>query len=79
MTRSGDAHFRVIGLGAVVARGTDQRPDAALVPYDAAAYRDGNLMDRAFYRLNDWQRIATRYDKLAINFASAIAIAASLI
>jgi len=27
-----------------------------------------------FCRLKDWRRIATRYDKLAANFAAAIAI-----
>ena len=46
------------------------------IPYDAAAYRDRNLIERAFCRLKDWRRIATRYDKLAINSASAVTIAA---
>jgi putative transposase len=49
------------------------------IPYDAEAYRDRNLIERAFCRLKDWRRIATRYDKLAINFASAVAIAAIVI
>ena len=49
------------------------------IPYDAQAYRDRNLIERAFCRLKDWRRIATRYDKLAINFASAVAIAAIII
>ena len=49
------------------------------IPYDAGAYRDRNLIERAFCRLKDWRRIATRYDKLAINFASAVAIAAIVI
>ncbi|MBS7790428.1 IS5/IS1182 family transposase, partial [Roseococcus sp. SDR] len=30
-------------------------------------------------RLKDWRRIHTRYDKLAANFASAVAIAAILL
>jgi transposase len=51
----------------------------APIPYDADAYRDRNLIERAFCRLKDWRRIATRYDKLAINFASAVAIAAVVI
>jgi putative transposase len=49
------------------------------IPHDAEAYRDRNLIERAFCRLKDWRRIATRYDKLAINFASAVAIAAVII
>jgi putative transposase len=36
------------------------------IPHDTDAYRDRNLIERAFCRLKDWRRIATRYDKLAI-------------
>ena len=32
-----------------------------------------------FCRLKDWRRIATRYDKLAINFAAAVTLAAIVI
>ena len=49
------------------------------IPYDATAYRARNLIERAFCRLKDWRCIATQYDKLANNFASAIAIAATAI
>ena len=35
-----------------------------------------NPIERMFRRLKDRRRIATRYDKLATNFAAAIAIAA---
>lgn len=55
------------------------RSRKAPIPYDAEACRDRNLIERAFCRLKDWRRIATRYDKLAINFASAVAIAAVVI
>lgn len=44
-------------------------------PFDRGAYRLRNLIERAFCRLKDWRRIATRYDKLATNYAAAIAIA----
>lgn len=49
------------------------------IPHDAEAYRARNLIERAFCRLKDWRRIATRYDKPATNFASAVAIAAIII
>lgn len=49
------------------------------IPHDTEAYRERNLIERAFCHLKDWRRIATRYDKLAINFASAVAIAAIII
>jgi putative transposase len=35
----------------------------------------GDRIERMFCRLKDWRRIATRYDKLAANFAAAVAIA----
>ncbi len=49
------------------------------IPYDKLAYIGRNLIARAFCRLKDWRRIATRYDKLAINFASAVAVAAVIL
>jgi putative transposase len=48
-------------------------------PFDADAYKHRNLIERAFCRLKDWRRIATRYDKLALNFSSAVAIAAIIL
>ena len=48
-------------------------------PHDADAYIARNLIERAFCRLKDWRRIATRYDKLAANFESAVAIAAVIL
>jgi putative transposase len=48
-------------------------------PFDEEAYRQRNLIERMFCRLKDWRRIATRYDKLASNFAAAVALAAAII
>ena len=48
-------------------------------PFDADAYKLRNLIERANGRLKDWRRIATRYDKLARNYAAAVAIAAIII
>ena len=47
--------------------------------FDKEAYRQRNLVERMFCRLKDWRRIATRYDKLAHVFASAVYIAAIII
>lgn len=46
--------------------------------FDRVRYRQRNLIERTIGRLKDWRRIHTRYDKLARNFASAIAIATIL-
>ena len=47
-------------------------------PYDAKAYRLRNLIERMFCRLKDFRRIATRYDKRADIYLSAILLAAAL-
>lgn len=39
-------------------------------------YRSRNAIERMFNRLKDFRHIATRYDKLAVNFFAAIQIAA---
>ena len=45
-------------------------------PISRALYTKRNLIERAFNRLKDYRRIATRFDKLAGNFAAAIALTA---
>ena len=47
-------------------------------PLDRTAYRRRNRIERMFCRLKDWRRIATRYDRLADNFLSAIALVATI-
>lgn len=47
--------------------------------FDRNAYRLRNLVERAFCRLKDWRRIATRYDRLKANYEATIAIAILLI
>ncbi|MGH8545054.1 MAG: IS5 family transposase [Gammaproteobacteria bacterium] len=48
-------------------------------PFDTYQYRDRNLIERFFCRLKQFRRIATRYDKLAQNFSSFIAVAAMFV
>ena len=52
-------------------RRTRKRP----IRHDAARYKDRWRIEAAFCRLKDFRRVATRYDKLAENFASAVALA----
>ncbi len=46
--------------------------------YDPVAYRSRNTIERMFCRLKDFRRIATRYDKRADNFLSAVLLAAAV-
>ena len=49
-----------------------------LIPHDRHAYRARNLVERLWCRLKDWRRIATRYDKLAVNYMAGVLIAAAI-
>jgi len=46
------------------------------IRHDKRRYRDRWRIEAAFCRLKDFRRVATRYDKLAANFASTVALAA---
>ncbi len=48
------------------------------IRYDKKAYKGRNVVERCFCRLKDFRRIATRYDKLARNFFSALCFVATL-
>jgi transposase len=48
------------------------------VRYDQQRYRGRHLIENAFCRLKDFRRVATRYDKLADNFLSAVALATAV-
>jgi transposase len=41
-------------------------------------YRDRNAIERMFCRLKDFRRIATRYDRRAVNFLASVCIAATI-
>ncbi|QKV20728.1 IS5 family transposase [Oricola thermophila] len=45
------------------------------IAYDKRRYCDRHLIENAFCRIKDFRRVATRYDKLAHNFMSAVALA----
>lgn len=45
------------------------------IDYDETRYRGRWRIEAAFCRLKDFRRVATRYDKLARNFLSTVALA----
>jgi transposase len=49
------------------------------IPHDKDLYRQRHKIENMFGRLKDWRRVATRYDRCAHTFFSAIAIAATVI
>jgi transposase len=46
---------------------------------DFALYRERNLIERFFNKIKHFRAIATRYDKLAINFLAAVQLVSAVI
>jgi transposase len=51
---------------------------AIAYPLNRAASRRRNSIERLFGRLKNWKRIATRYDRLAVNYLAAIVLVATI-
>jgi len=47
--------------------------------YDPKLYRQRHRIENMFAKLKDWRRVATRYDRCAHTFMSAIVIAATML
>jgi putative transposase len=47
--------------------------------FSKKAYKARHLIENAFCRLKDFRRIATRYDRLAINFAATICLVGAVV
>jgi transposase len=47
------------------------------IPHDTTLYRQRHKIENVFGRIKDWRRVATRYDRCAHTFMSAISIAAT--
>ena len=52
-----------------------RRPHA----YDRHLYKERNLIERCFAKLKQFRRVATRYDKLLVNFLGFVTMAAIVI
>ena len=66
----------------------DQGAEAVIPPksnrrdpweYDRQLYRTRNLIERAFNKLKQWRRLATRYDRKSIYFLSALHLVAAIV
>ncbi|MEV4602926.1 transposase, partial [Amycolatopsis sp. NPDC049253] len=73
-------HLRTRGITAVIPEPADQvghrqrRGSSAGRPpaFDARDYRGRNVVERGFNLLKQWRGLATRFDKLAIIYRSAV-------
>lgn len=65
-------YLRRRGIGAVIPTRKDQRPNPR---FDKVAYRRRNIVERAVGWLKENRRLATRYEKLAVNFLAMVKLA----
>jgi transposase len=68
----------------LAARGTravipPKRHRTAKLAFDAAVYKQRNVIERMFCRFKDWRRVAMRFDRNIKTFMATIAIAATVI
>ena len=49
------------------------------IKYDKRRYKSRSRIELMFGRLEDWRRVATRYDRCPTVFLSAVALAATVI
>jgi transposase len=57
---------------------TGRRSRKRPIQHDARRYKDRWRVEAMVCRLKDFRRTATRYDKLARNFLSAVSLAAAV-
>ena len=63
-------------IGVVIPAKADQVPDPT---FDREAYRERNVVERLINRLKQWRRIATCYEKRAVNFQAMLTVAAIML
>jgi transposase len=60
------------GIAAVIPTKSDQRSQPT---FDRSAYRGRNQVERSVGRLKQFRRVATRYDKRAVNYLAWVTLA----
>jgi transposase len=47
--------------------------------YDKDIYKERNLVERLFQKMKEYRRVATRYERLALNYMTMLNLASTLI
>jgi len=63
------------GIKDVIPRRKDQRPDDKRVKFDREAYRRRAVVEQCVGWLKESRAVATRFDKLAINYLATVKLA----
>jgi transposase len=69
-------YLRQHGIRATIPKKRNERPQRS---FDRELYRERNKVERCINRLKQFRRVATRYEKLAVNYLAMVTIAAILI
>ena len=69
-------YLRQRGIGVVMPRHKNERRRG---PFDRSAYRQRNVAERLVNRLKQFRRIATRYEKRAVNYLGMLTLAAIML
>ena len=64
------------GAGAVI---PSSRSRSQAIPYDKHIYQDRNLVERFINKIKHFRRIATRYEKTALSFASMLFLIGAMV
>jgi transposase len=67
--------LRCHAIRAVIPRRKDQRPDDGRYHFDRSAYRRRCTIEQCTGWLKECRRIATRFEKLAVNFLAMVHLA----
>ena len=67
-------YLRERGIGAVIARQDNEGCRGGR--FDEEAYRERNVVERTINRLKQFRRVATRYEKRALNYKAMLTITA---
>lgn len=75
-------YLRARGIEAVIPEKDDQKANRSRkgsaggrpVSYDTEAYKRRNVVERSFNTLKQWRSLATRNDKLALTYRSAVVL-----
>lgn len=64
------------GIGYTIPRRIDETRTG---PFNRAVYKERNYVERAINRLKQFRRVATRYEKRAVNFLAMVTLASIMI
>jgi transposase len=67
--------LRQHGIKAVIPRRKDQRPDDGRVKFDRETYKRRAVVEQCVGWLKESRALATRFDKLAINYLATVKLA----